>query len=117
MPRKLRIVVANACDFRRRTHTRGFGHVFQRRFWGAPVYDETGFIAVLRYVEANAHRARLVTRAEHWKWTSLGDRLRTSPLIIVPSPVSLPADWSDWVNLGQDEFVLEMIRQDLRKMR
>ena len=106
-----------ACDFRRRTHTRGFGHVFQRRFWGAPVCDETGFLAVLRYVEANALRARLVTRAQNWNWTSLNDRQRTSPLIIDPSPVSLPADWTDWVNLGQEEFVLEMIRQDLRKMR
>ena len=106
-----------ACDLRRRTRTRGFGHVFQRRFWGAPVFDETGFFAVLRYVEGNAVRARLVSRAEHWKWTSLQDRLGPSPRLIDPCPLALPTDWSDWVNLGQDEFALEMIRQDLRKMR
>jgi putative transposase len=106
-----------ASDLRRRTHTRGFGHVFQRRFWGAPVYDETGFIAVLRYVEGNALRAGLVSRAELWKWTSLRDRVWPSAGIIDACPLALPADWSDWVNLGQDEFVLEMIRQDLRKMR
>jgi putative transposase len=106
-----------ASDLRRRTHTRGFGHVFQRRFWGAPVGDESGFIAVLRYIEGNAVRARLVPRAEHWRWTSLQDRLQSSPRIIDPSPVSLPTVWQDWVNLGQDEFILEMIRQDLRKMR
>jgi putative transposase len=106
-----------ASHFRRHTRTRGFGHVFQRRFWGAAVHDDIGFISVLRYVEGNAHRARLVTRAQDWNWTSLRDHQRTAPLIIDPCPVSLPANWTDWVNLGQDEFALELIRQDLRKMR
>lgn len=107
-----------ATDLRRRTNTRGFGHIFQRRFWAAPIGDAAGFIAVLRYVEANALRARLVARAEDWEWTSLVDRFRAVPEVIdvETCPVTLPPAWSDWVNLGQEEFLLEMIRRDLKKV-
>jgi putative transposase len=110
------ITCSYACDFRLRTGTRGFGHVFQRRFWAAPIEDEVTFIRVLRYVEGNAHRAHLVPRAQDWRWTSLGDRLQESPQIIDPCPLTLPAPWCDWVNLGQEEAVLDAVRRALKKM-
>jgi putative transposase len=49
---------------RRRT-----GHFWQGRF-GAVVMDEEHLTAALRYVSLNPVRARLVERAQDWRWSS-----------------------------------------------
>lgn len=49
---------------RRRT-----GHFWQGRF-GSVVMDEDHLAAALRYVSLNPVRARLVTRAQDWRWSS-----------------------------------------------
>ncbi|MGO9006438.1 MAG: transposase [Beijerinckiaceae bacterium] len=50
---------------RRRT-----GHFWQGRF-GAVVMDEEHLAAAFRYVSLNPVRARLVARAQDWKWSSV----------------------------------------------
>ena len=112
-----RVTGSYASGLRQRTRTRGFGHVFQRRFWAAPVSDHEAFVCVLRYVEGNARRAGLVARAQEWRWTSLTDRMQESPQIINVCPLALPGPWPEWVNLGQDESVLTAIRRALRRMK
>ena len=102
-----------ACDLRRRTDTVGHGHVFQRRFWSTPVHDQLGLLTVLRYIEANPVRARLVDRAEDWLWSSLRDRRRQEPGIVRALPVGLPANWDDLVNFRQRDEVLKAIRDAL----
>ena len=52
-------------------HSTGTGHVYQGRFKSFPVQEDEHFYAVCRYVERNALRANLVTRAEDWRWNSL----------------------------------------------
>lgn len=111
------VTCSYAGQFRRRTNTQGFGHVFQRRFWAAPVGDDVGFFRLVRYVEGNARRAQLVPRAEDWRWTSLVDRLQDSPKIIDPCPLQLPAPWCDWVNLGLHDAALDEIRRALKKVK
>jgi putative transposase len=54
---------------RRRT-----GHFWQGRF-GAVAMDEAHLAAALRYVALNPVRARLVTRAEDWRWSSASAHL------------------------------------------
>jgi putative transposase len=49
---------------RRRT-----GHFWQGRF-GAVAMDEEHLVAALRYVSLNPVRARLVSRAQDWRWSS-----------------------------------------------
>jgi putative transposase len=64
------------------------GHLFQARF-GAAAMDEEHLIAAARYVALNPVRARLVERAEDWRWSSAGAHLaarddslvRVGPLI------------------------------------
>ena len=46
------------------------GHFWQGRF-GAVAMDEAHLLAALRYVVLNPVRARLVTRAEAWRWSSV----------------------------------------------
>ena len=45
------------------------GHFWQGRF-GAVVLDEAHLAAALRYVSLNPVRARLVARAQDWRWSS-----------------------------------------------
>jgi putative transposase len=64
------------------------GHLFQARF-GSAAMDEEHLMAASRYVALNPVRARLVERAEDWRWSSVGAHLssrddglvRVAPLI------------------------------------
>ena len=49
----------------------GTGHLYQGRFKSFPMQDDEHFLTVCRYVERNALRAKLVRRAEAWRWGSL----------------------------------------------
>ncbi len=46
------------------------GHLFQGRF-GSVVMDEDYLLAAIRYVALNPVRARLVPRAEDWRWSNV----------------------------------------------
>jgi len=45
------------------------GHLWQGRF-GSVAMDEAHFVTALRYVALNPVRARLVKRAQDWRWSS-----------------------------------------------
>jgi putative transposase len=59
------------CQARRK----GSGHFWQGRF-GAVAMDEEHLAAALRYVSLNPVRARLVARAQDWRWSSASAHLR-----------------------------------------
>jgi putative transposase len=46
------------------------GHLFQSRY-GSAVMDEEHLMAAARYVALNPVRARLVARAQDWRWSSV----------------------------------------------
>ncbi len=50
------------------------GHLFQSRY-GSVVMDEAHLLAAARYVALNPVRARLVARAQDWRWSSVGAHL------------------------------------------
>jgi putative transposase len=104
-----------SCYLRTRTETVGQGHVFQRRFWSVGVEDTLHFLMVLRYIEANPLRAKLVDRAEHWRWSSLVNREpgQTSSEWCM----SLPDQWCELVNLVQLPEVLERLRKQITPKR
>ena len=70
---------------------------------------------LLRYVERNALRAKLVQRAEDWRWSSLYHRQQGSDdalcRLLYTGPLLLPADWVELVNEPQTEAELESLRQ------
>lgn len=106
-----------ACYLRVKTQTMGYGHVFQRRFWSAPIVDDDHFRIVLRYIEANPARAGLVPYAEDWPWNSLADRLTGRQDLAKPLPLDLPDAWCALVNLAQPDRVLARIREELQSTR
>lgn len=50
------------------------GHLFQSRY-GSAVMDEDHLMAATRYVALNPVRARLVSHARDWRWSSVGAHL------------------------------------------
>ena len=95
MSRFLRWVTAtHTMRYHAHYHTSGEGHLYQGRFKSFPIQDDEHFRTVCRYVERNALRAGLVSRAEDWAWGSLGWRRRgTAGDLLSSPPVPLPSDW------------------------
>jgi REP-associated tyrosine transposase len=98
--------------------TAGTGHLYQGRFKSFVVQNDTHFLTVCRYVEANALRARLVERAEHWRWCSLWRAQRQEidrPPGIDPWPVARPQDWTTRVNQATAPEEIEAVRRCARR--
>jgi putative transposase len=89
---------SHAIRFRVASDTRGHGHVYQDRYKSLPVRTESHYLALTRYIEANAKNAGLVERAEHWPWSSLAERINGRRRIVDAGPVPLPRDWVEHVN-------------------
>jgi putative transposase len=97
-------------------HYHGSGHVWQGRFKAFPVQRDEHFLSVLRYVERNALRAGLVSRAEDWRWSSLSCReARADCPWLSPPPVALPSNWRSLVNRVQSESELESLRRSIAR--
>ncbi len=94
-------------------HTAGEGPLYQGRFKSFPVEADAHFLAVCRYVEANAVRAGLVQRAEDWRWSSLWSRKHGGDLqsLLGDWPVDRPRDWLAQVNRSMREETLKRVRE------
>jgi putative transposase len=86
----------------------GNGTIYQGRFRAIAVKDDHHFLTVCRYVERNPVRARLVTRAEDWKWSSASRPPFPGGPRLDPWPVPRPANWDDQVNAA--DSVPDLIR-------
>jgi putative transposase len=94
------------------------GHVWQGRYKHFVVQNDHYLLALLRYVERNALRARLVSRAEEWRWGSLNWRTRCHPLLaLTPPPLALPSWWTEFVNQPQTAAELDAIRTSVNRQR
>jgi putative transposase len=94
-------------------HTAGTGPLYQGRFKSFPVQEDDHLLTVCRYVERNALRAGLVSRAEAWRWSSLYHRLEGGGPVLDAGPVPLPADWAAYVNGVETASELEALRRSV----
>lgn len=97
--------------------TVGTGHLYQGRFKAFPVEGDEHLYTLLRYVERNALRARLVERAEDWRWSSLYHRIQgLEPKgRLSPWPLPLPRDWVERVNRAEAKAELEHLRISINR--
>lgn len=107
--------------------TCGHGHIWQGRFKNFPIQHDSHLLNVLRYVEANALRANLVRRAEHWTWSSLTPAAGRAPrdgdaAVLVDGrpglsgwPVARPGDWCDYVNSTPPRDEIARVRMSARR--
>lgn len=100
--------------------TAGSGHVYQGRFKAFPVQTDAYFLTVCRYVERNPLRAKLVKKAELWRWSSLWSRLNNTDGatdMLHDWPVPIPNGWREWVNEPQTAAELEALRISVNRGR
>jgi len=102
-------------------HHRSGGHVWQGRFKSPVIQNDEHLLTVLRYIEANPLRARIVRRAEGYPWSSyphhgagqaneLIDRLvRYEEL--APTPSVRQRKWAEKVHRPIEEQALAAIRR------
>jgi putative transposase len=93
--------------------TVGRGHLYQGRFKSLPVQRDEHFLTVCRYVERNALTAKVVERAEDWRWSSLwvrrnGDQELKS--LLSDWPVGRPRNWLQAVNAAWTPRELQALR-------
>jgi putative transposase len=95
-------------------HSEGTGPIYQGRFKSFPVQEDDHYFRVCRYVERNALRAKLVTRAEHWRWSSLWHRVHATQVgWLSDGPFPWPANWIEYVNGAETEAELSALRQSV----
>ena len=99
-------------------HSRGGGHLYQGRFKSFPVAEDDYFLALCRYVEANALRAGLVERAEQWQWSGLWRRMHGSGELPMSAwPLERSRNWVAWVNRGLNDEQMQTIRACVQRGR
>ena len=101
-------------------HTAGSGHLYQGRFKAFPIQPDEHLLPVLRYVEQNALRARIVRRVDNWRWSSLWRRMHDvvqPEFALTPWPIPEPADWHRLIEEPQDETELESVRLSVARGR
>ena len=101
--------------------TVGQGHLYQGTYKSFPVQDGDHFLTICRYVERNPLRARLVRRAEAWRWSSLWRRRHRMASEDLPPlaewPIPPPRNWLQRVNRPETEAELALVRTSIARGR
>jgi putative transposase len=92
-------------------HTAGSGHLFQGRFKSFLVEKDPYFFQLMKYIEANPLRAKIVKEAEEWQWGSLSLRTNSyQTTVLSPWPMDMPKDYLKQVNKPLPKLDLKNIR-------
>lgn len=113
-----KLTITHARNWQENRRRVGYGHLYQGRYKSFPVESDDHFYQVVRYVERNALRARLVTRAEDWRWSSLWRRVHGTSkdrAWLGAWPLAKPRDWAERVNRPQTAAELEAIRRSVAR--
>ena len=101
-------------------NTRGSGHLYQGRYKSFLIQDDNHLLSVIRYVERNALRAKLVKKAENWGFGSLARRLSKDTRkkkLLSEWPIPRPKDYLSFVNIPQPKEEEENIRVSIVRGR
>ena len=97
--------------------TIGSGHLYQGRYKSFIAQTNEYLLQLFRYVERNSLRAKLVEKAEDWRWSSLYLREKSdnSRNFLAEWPINIPNNYINWVNESQTNKELELLRYSVNK--
>ena len=99
-------------------HSVGRGHIYQGRFKSFLVQDDMHYLVLMRYIESNPCRAKLVEQAQAWPWSSLAIQSTSEGRPLVSQgPLDRPRRWLALVNEPLGEEILEPIRASVKRGR
>ena len=113
-----RLTNAHTRQVHAKTGTIGTGPLYQGRYKSFLIQDDKHLLAVLKYVERNAVRAKLVIHAEDWRWGSAWRRTYGTLIqkrALASSPTPLPKSYLKWVNTHEPAEELKGIRLSVNK--
>ena len=113
------VCVTHVRRWREHRQNRDGGHLYQGRFKDFLVQEDGHFLTLMRYVESNPLRAKMVERAEDWPWSSLGGGAGSAGLRLELEdwPVERPKDWVERVNEKFEDQTLEELRLSIKRGR
>ncbi len=102
--------------------TVGEGHLYQGRYKSFPIQKDEYFLQACRYVERNPLRAKLVKKAEDWRWSSLWINVRGNnqqKKLLSNWPLEKPKDYLSWINIPQENEKehLKKVRYSIKRNR
>lgn len=100
------------------TKSIGHGHLYQGTYKSFPIEADHHLTTVIRYVEQNPLRAKLVKRAELWPWGSLHRRMRGNKedkKLLAKLPTKLPTNYLVSVNTIFRDDALHTLRYTIKK--
>ncbi|PIR44989.1 MAG: hypothetical protein COV10_01860, partial [Candidatus Vogelbacteria bacterium CG10_big_fil_rev_8_21_14_0_10_51_16] len=98
--------------------TTGYGHLYQGRYKSFVVEGDAYFYRVCRYVERNALRAKLVKKAEEWRWGSAWARIYGSAeqkAMLTDWPGGQPDDYRESLNEDDDSDEAQEKIEEMRR--
>jgi len=105
-------------QYRTKTNTIGYGHLYQDRYKSFPTESNQYCQTLIRYVEQNPLRAKLVDKAEQWQWSSLWRREQGNEKqrsLLAPLPIILPDNYQQSVNELLHADYLVTVRNSVNK--
>jgi len=97
-------------------HYGSSGHIWQGRFKSFIVQDDSHLLIVMRYIEGNPVRAKLVKSASEWRWSSHKETIRKNlGRLLDEVPITLPDEWEKYVDEPLTEKELEKIRESVNR--
>jgi putative transposase len=100
--------------------TIGSGHLYQGRFKSFPVQDDSHFMTLCRYVESNALNAKMVNKAQEWRWSAMWHRQNKGGSEKIPLsqwPVDMPKNWQALVNQSLNEKEITDLKKCIARNR
>lgn len=101
-----------------KNETTGTGHLYQGRYKSFIIQGDNHLLSVIRYVERNPLRAKLVKKAENWGFSSLARRLSNNPekqKLLASWPIEIPNDYLAFVNIPMNNEEEDTIRYSVNR--
>jgi putative transposase len=108
-----RLTNAHTRQVHAKTKTNGAGHLYQGRYKSFLVDSGKYLLTLIKYVERNPVRAKLVRACENWQWGSAWRRIHGSSRemkLLDPSPEPFPHRYRNWINTPDMAIDLERVR-------
>src|SRR4030042_3281183 len=97
-------------------HYKTSGHIWQGRYKSFMVKEDRHLLMVLRYIEGNPVRARIVDTASAWRWSSHCENAGlVKKALISELPIKLPEEWSTYVDEPLSESEMKRWRESVNR--
>jgi putative transposase len=89
------------------------GYLWQGRYKSFIVQEDTYLLVLLKYVEANPKRAKIVNDCIDFKYSSAKQRVDNNAYIIDDVPIIFPLNWLEFINSDENKVDLDSIRNSI----